>query len=267
MSGRGVLAIGFSHLGAIVRAYNKQAVDKVNKFQMGSIIFEPSGRHNPLFTPQQGKFTYNDKIKWEMERLIARHQPKLIAASLWGNQHFFLSVANSPRPFDFVVPGDGERETLPNAQVIPYDVMYAFMSEVCAAYAGFASFFRTFTDLPMVSLSAPPPVENFQEIPGGTSAAELDAKVKEFGIAPAALRMSFWRLGERVFRDRAREVGIEFISVPAETIDERGFRRGEYFGTDWIHASDSYGDIVLSQIDDVVSGFDGEKGRNVRASV
>jgi hypothetical protein len=246
----GVLLVGYSHLHALMRAYQQRVREKRDGiFELDSLEFEPHGRHQPTAVETKDSLVSYQRIQEDMGKLIAVSKPALIVASLWGNQHFFLSVSKGPRPYDFVLPGEPERELSEGAELIPYDLVHSFVASLCAKAYEAPLFFRKFTSLPIVSVSAPPPVEHVLEIAGGTSSEALDASVKEFGLASATLRYKFWKVCEQIFRKKSIEQGVPFVPVPAESVDSNGFRYREYYGQDWIHASTSYGELVLCQVD------------------
>jgi hypothetical protein len=248
-----VLLVGYSHLHALMRAYQQRVRQKREDiFALDSLEFEPHGRHKPPEAQAKDSLVNYQAVQEDMQKMIASSKPALIVALLWGNQHFAHSVSKGPRPYDFVLPGEPERELSEDAEIIPYDLVYAFVVSLCATAYSAPLFFRKFTSLPIVTVSAPPPVEHVLEIPGGTSNEALDAKVKEFGLAPAASRYKFWKVCEQIFREKSKEQGVPFLPVPAETVDRNGFRHREYYGQDWIHASTSYGELVLRQVDKLV---------------
>ena len=249
-----VLLVGYSHLHALMRAYQQRVRQRRDEiFALDSLEFEPHGRHQPTAEQAVGSLVNYQVIQADMERLIDHGKPELIVASLWGNQHFFLSVSRGPRPFDFVLPAEPDRELTEDAEVIPYDLVHGFLKSLCDKADEAPRFFREFTSLPIVSVAAPPPIEHVLEIAGGTSSAVLDARVKEYGLAPAVLRYKLWKVCEQIFRAKAKEQGITFLQVPPETADRRGFRYREYYGQDWIHASPSYGELVLKQVDKLLN--------------
>jgi hypothetical protein len=248
-----ILAIGFSHLGAIVRAYQARAVVQANTSELQFINFNISERHRPLFVTHDGKVMYNQAIIEDVQCSINTGRPALIVGSLWSNQHFAISTFNDPRPFDFIIPDESERPLLKSAEIVPYDLIYLFMSQRCKHFYGIAPLFKSSSKLPFFIVSAPPPVAELSEIRGGSPTAAIAAKVKELGMAPAELRYKAWKVCEMTFRNWSEGDGIPFLRVPPEAVDADGFRKREYFGSDWIHASDSYGELVLRQIDSVLA--------------
>jgi len=244
-----LLLVGFSHVAALIDAYQQRvAQQRDDGFRMAALPFDPHGRHKPTEAQAADSLVNPVVVREDMEKLIASEKPDLIVASLWGNQHFFLCASNSPRPYDFVLPDEPERELAEGVEIIPFDLLYRFMEWTCARVTWAPPFFRTFTMVPIVTVSAPPPVEHVLEIPGGSSNAELDAKVMKFGLAPPALRYKYWRVCEQIFRGKCDEQNVPFLPAPPDTVNARGFRYREYNGSDWIHANQGYGEAVLRQI-------------------
>lgn len=263
-----VLAVGFSHLSALQRAYDQRVAKGTATFAMDTVNFNAE-RFRPVYTAKDGKRVYNETIRQELSERVAKEAGSkcLVLAALWGNEHFFMSAFNNPRPFDFALPKEPQRELSKTAEVIPYDLMYSLLNEICAAHYGLVSFLKGFMNWPIVAVSAPPPVDDVLSIAGGTSDPRLDEKVKELGVAPASLRYKFWRVCEEIHRQKSVDQGAAFLSVPTGTADGAGFRKREYYGTDWLHASVTYGELVLSQVDEILAKDHAVRTDHVRASV
>jgi len=107
----------------------------------------------------------------------------------------------------------------------------------------------TFGDYRQIISLPNPPIEDFAAIPKGSSSKAIDAMVVEHGPAPALLRYKFWRLVKTIHDEVAAAANVRVLPVPPETVQSNGFRRPEYYSTDWIHANEQYGELVLKQID------------------
>ena len=255
MSKPSVLAIGFSHLGAIIRAQEARSAARSNSTDFNFINFNLAERHRPFFVTKGGKNIFNEAIKADMLALIESKRPVIIIASLWSNHHFIYGTFNNPLKFDFVLPGAFHQGLSEGAKLVPYDLIHAFMDERCAPNYQLIPFFRSFTSLPILSLSAPPPIENLSELDGGTLIDTIDPNLKGLEIAPPSLRFKIWKLCECIFRDHARGSNVTFLPVPFEAMAKSGFRRQEFVDIDWLHASTSYGELVLRQIDHQIASM------------
>ena len=244
-----VLAAGFSHLAALKEAFDKRKESSVDTLDVEFIFLFPAERYSPWFSLDRGSFIYNANIREDMISCIETRRPIAILASIWSNHHFDPCVSNNPRPFDFILPDEPNRDLSESAEIVLYDLVRAMMAERCALTSGLIGFFRSFTDIPIIVPSAPPAIANVLEIPAGTSSKELDAKVAEFGIAPPELRYKFWKLCESLFEVSCREGGATFLPAPRETICREGFRQSSFFGPDWLHANWTYGEFVLKQVE------------------
>jgi SAM-dependent methyltransferase len=188
---------------------------------------------------------------------------KAILVSAWSNQHFIFSCFNDPKPLDFVLPGEAAEGLIEGADIIPVDLIFARVKQTCAPYLLLMSYIRSLTEAPIFLPSAPPPVDDVLAIPGGTSDPRLDEKVRKLGVAPETLRRKFWRVCETIFREACEQQHIVFVPAPLGTSDQNGFRRREYWGTDWLHGNPEYGELVLRQLDDLVAaGKAFEDGRS-----
>jgi hypothetical protein len=247
-----IFVVGFSHLGAIVRAQQVRIAAKQKTFELHSINFNLVEAYKPFFVEDKGAIIYNEAMLQDVRRCIVEKKPSLIVESLWSNQHFVLSTFNDPRPFDFVLPSETERPLCNGAELIPYDLMHEFLTERCRSAGGLGPLIRDFASVPTYTISAPPPIEDLSIISGGSPNEAISAKVDQLGLAPAELRYKIWKLCETIFSNHSVASGIPFVPVPDATVGGNGFRKQDYYSTDWIHASDSYGELVLRQIDELV---------------
>lgn len=248
-----ILAVGFSHLGAIVRAHQARVSARTNTFQLHYINFNTLEKYRPFFVNNKGKITYNDALIRDLKSSIATKRPTMIVGSLWSNQHFILSTFNDPRPFDFVLPNEPYRPLSDRAEIIPYDLIDLLIDERCRPSYGLGPVIKGLSESPFCTISAPPAISDLSELAGGSPTERITAKVNELGIAPAELRYKMWKACETTFSKRSEESEVPFVRVPYDAIDADGYRRRDYFGVDWIHASDSYGELVLRQIDHLLA--------------
>jgi hypothetical protein len=248
-----VLAVGFSHLGAIARGYGKLLAGGNSPLEMEFLFIEPHGQHRPVWQRVDDRWVYNRKIREEMENIIADFAPGLICASLWSNHHFVNSITPGPLPFTFYLPEERPSiEEVENVQVIAYDLICRSLMERVSPHVDMIDFFREFTSLDIVSPAAPPPLHRLHAVPNPPEG--LEDAIRQYGVSPPALRLRLWRACESLFSDDAERRNYHFLAVPQLGVDEHGFRRHDHIvPTDWIHASDSYGELVVNQIADYLA--------------
>ena len=246
-----VLALGYSHVVAIDQAYSDRRREGRETFPYVSLHL--SGVFDPILTAVEPEPILNSKLISALQDKIEQERPTLIVASLWANQHFFLSVANSPRRFDFFAPGIDAMDTSADTELIPYELMRRHIDFWFLNVDAILQNLKKLTSVPIVLTPAPPPIGDFRALPGGSSDPVIDQLVAQHGLAPETLRLKFWRLCEQLYVRHALQCECTILRVPNDTMDARGFRREAYFGPDWIHANTAYGELVLGQIEQFAS--------------
>ncbi len=211
-------------------------------------------RYLPFSAIVEGRTEYNRNFLVDLAAMFEKEHPDFVFASLWGNQHFILSTAKSPKSFDFILPDEPTRDRVADAQLIPFEMMKSLMAIHFQGVDFLLRTLKSLTSAPIILAPAPPPVEDFSAIPDGNYNPQLNARVEQFGIAAPTLRYKFWKLCDELHRGQAAAHGATLLPLPAETITADGFRRPEYYSRDWIHANIAYGELVLKQLDRVVGG-------------
>ncbi len=247
-----VLVFGFSHIGAVMRAAQSAPSQQ---FDLVSLDLHLDKRHQPIFTSFKGTRSYNKAIQSDMEEILDKQRIIAILASLWRAQDYLTSIADEGRPFDFVLPDYPHRAMDPDAEVIPYDLMHTYLKSRIEGYLGLVEFFRTFTNLPILMLSAPPPNKGVTDVQQALSSELLDSKLRNCRVPPPERRYKLWKLCESIYKQLCMEAGVPFLAAPSETVASDGFRTKEYFGNDWMHASTSYGELVLRQTEKSIAKY------------
>jgi hypothetical protein len=241
-----ILLLGLSHVGALDLAQHSRVRRKAAPSQLTTIYLFP--KYDPLFVLTETEQKLHDDFEPDLRRIVKELKPRFIIGSFWSNQHYFASMANSPRRFDFVLPSEPDLPLGPDAEVIPFDLMRGFVRNHFRAAELLIAATQRAARSPVYLLPAPPPTEAPTLGQGGKPDALMAPLVAEHGLAPGWLRYKFWRLCEAVHQEKAAAARIEVLPIPAEAVDERGFRRPEYV-RDWIHANAEYGELLLQRCD------------------
>jgi hypothetical protein len=239
-----VLLFGVSHIAALKSA---QAARNAASFDLPT--FELIPKYLPIVTHVEGRQALLPDIEPDLRRAVEESPPALVIGAFWGDQHFFMSTANLPRRLDFVLPSEPDLPLDPDAEIVPYDLIYDYVRYHCVYSQLLIEATLRVTSAPLYLVPAPPPVADFAAIPGGSSNKHIDGLVARHGLAPALLRYKFWRLASDIYTQMAATTGVKTLPAPPQSLATDGFRRAEYNSTDWIHGNSAYGELVLRQID------------------
>ena len=241
-----VLAIGSSHLVAILAAYKRLQEIGAAPFRLVAIqANEERFRGGP--TRMVDGFAINVALAAEVERLSREIRPDHVLASLGGNVHNAVGLVNHPQPFDFLLPESPDEPLHPAAEAIPYALVVATVRARNQHFAAMTRAAHALTGkLPMHQLCSPPPIGDEAHIrahPGF-----FGERIEEHGVAPARLRYKLWRAYRAALIAVSDELGIGFLDVPEASMDEHGYLRSDLFGSDPTHGNGRYGRLVLEQV-------------------
>ena len=233
-----VYIFGHSHLAAIRRA--------VMKHQLKWALV----RHLSDEVRLQNDIAEILKTFIQTETPGAQRPETHLVLSWRGNENTTLGICNHPRPFDFHCP---HAPDLPfdvshkKAQALPYAQIESILTERVGILQGLADLAQQFPQKLSI-LETPPPIGDQAFI---TSHASTYAEIiNKRGLAPSHLRLKLWLTRRHLVQTRCRELGIDYIPAPAESMDDEGYLRSHYYHTDPTHANDAYGLLVLRQLAD-----------------
>ena len=107
-----------------------------------------------------------------------------------------------------------------------------------------------------IVLGTPPPKADNEAIRRGTRVhADVFAKLasdrgldpEKAQLAPACLRLKLWWLLQRMMRETAERLAVEFWPVSVSAMTEEGYLRPEYWAEDATHANAAYGALMLDE--------------------
>ena len=182
-------------------------------------------------------------------KLVARLRPKdLVVSMIGGNQHAVYSTIQHPRPFDFFNP-DVESMDEGVVEIIPYRALEDVFDKGLRMGDGRSlEALRSATVARVVHILPPPPKHDNEHIVQNHET--MFAKdLPEQGVSSPELRLKFWMLQKRVLMQICGELGIEVMMPPAQTVDEAGFLRPDFYAKDATHGNWLYGERVLREIE------------------
>jgi hypothetical protein len=245
------LLVGLSHVTAIRLAQEKRKLYGSVTVNLRTMELWP--KYNPPYSFVDGQETLHRDIEPDLRRTVVEVEPDCIFAAFWGNQHFSCSTANFPRRLDFILPSEPDLSLDPHAEIVPFDVAREYTRQHCNHIELLITMTQRVATVPLYLVPAPPPIADFSAIPSGSSDRSIDALVAAHGIAPEQLRYKYWRLVDLVHREIAARRKVEPLIPPRGTVDVNGFRQTEYYGNDWIHANEEYGELVIKQFEVLIA--------------
>jgi len=241
-----LLAIGSSHLYAILVGYEQLAKAKVVPFKLTGIQLN-STRFAPLTTKTPGGVQLNQNLRAEIEALLRTLDPAYILYSPGGNVHNVIGLVEHPKPFDFYLP-HAHSPSAENSQILPYELVRAVIRERSRPAIALLQLIECFSETPALYISSPPPIRS-EELIKARPGAFRDA-IATHGIAPATLRLKLWDVSCRVMQAECSKLNIPFLDAPRESMDQEGFLLESYHGSDPTHGNAAYGKLVVHQIVD-----------------
>jgi hypothetical protein len=105
--------------------------------------------------------------------------------------------------------------------------------------------------LRVVNVVCPPTIRTERWDPG--PAVENPEQVQ---MTPLSVRLKVYLVYQRLLRQAAAECGIECLPPPPETVNEQGYLRDEFAG-DSVHGNKAYGELVVRQMNALLSKVTG----------
>ncbi|MEY8842037.1 hypothetical protein AB9K41_23660, partial [Cribrihabitans sp. XS_ASV171] len=228
-----VLIVGHSHIGNIQQAH----AERSGKVEGLNIEFAPIG--SDFYLPNLDEA---GALAPRVAKIVRAPRFELIVSCLAGNAHFSLGLVNNPRKYDFVLPQAPDLPLEEGAEILPHGLVRRHLLEMAHETIPVLPAIRTATGIPMVHLESPPPVppENVRQ-----HAKHFAPLIKHYGLSRPERTWRFWRLQAQIMQDLCAEHGIDYLPVPKQMADERGFLVPSAWRDDPTHAGAAYGHAVL----------------------
>ena len=238
-----VLAMGHSNLGALIRAGNKLRNEgrfpsslKIDFMQLRD------DRYNPHFPPGNTiliKPALRDDLQAKLE------QTDIVVSCMGSNHHAAFGLVNHPRPYDFVL--DPSEPLIEGREIVPASVVRTAMRDHLKGAFNFISAVRALIDKPIIHCQSPAPIASEAHIRQNPNV--FAAQIEQHGVAPASFRLKLWRLQSEIYREFLKSMGVEFLPVPPETLDENGCLSSKAWRNDPTHGNTWYGERVILQLE------------------
>ncbi|WP_289036483.1 hypothetical protein [uncultured Roseibium sp.] len=240
MSKRNILVLGDSHTHAIKTAL---AGYKTNPDYSIKVYWILKDKGNAI----RGDLAYEEALV----KISELGENDILALSYLGTVHNVMGLVKNPVPYDVMMPGDEGAAPLAGAEIIPYRTLIRFFSEYALSNKKFLAL-RKQARCRVLHMSSPPPKKSEKFI-----LAHLKKyrghKLSEVGVTPAPIRKRLWDVEYRALETVLRDMSVELVPPPPETLSATGFLSEDYYEQDATHANMKYGSCVLQQLESIAT--------------
>ena len=237
-----VLLVGNSH--AEVVAWTHAELGKACPFFLQSILLnEP--RYNLWGDWEGDEFIVKSIVKSDLQRAIRGGEIDHVTMMIGGASHFILGAVNSPRLWDFVLPGEPDLPITAGAEIVPYDLVRKGFHREELEIQKLLLLAKQMTS--SVSCMLPPPPVADPELIVKNMPDDLVESAERYGVPEPIFRYKLWQVYTSMVCDICAEAGILLLPPPPESLDEDGFLRLE-FSEDSLHGNEFYGSAVIEQL-------------------
>jgi hypothetical protein len=229
---RKILFVGHSHIVALRDAHERAG---------GGTGMAFVWVNRPEFQPEMRGEALNPAI---VERITAANAD-LHVSLFGGNDHSVICVLNDARPFDFVLPEAPGLFADPQREILPAALLKAELKRRVMPHLRELAAYRALARGRMVHIESPPPISSLEFLE--SHPGEFKVLLAERGFAPALFRYKVWRLHSALYREACAELGIEFLPVPPEMMDEHGMMVPQAWSRDPTYGNAVYGKHVLAR--------------------
>lgn len=249
------ILIGDSHYAAIATAA-QEFLAFTPESRGCDLIFFDAWKHAlryPFTVDVEGKSVLNPDLAQSIRTIAYNYDKVQLVTVLGGGHHLALTLLDNDNPMDVVLPDRPDLLLRDDATLVSVDFAKdIFLQLIKSSFKVLSAMKAEFPELPLTQLECPPSngdndyirahLGNYFE--DNYTAEQLNA------ISTPAQRYKFWIIQSQMYADKCRELGIEYMPVPAQAISSDGFLKPEHFGSDSTHANSAYGRIILNAIED-----------------
>lgn len=205
-----------------------------------------------LIAPWPYEATYYQKAI----QLSAEHN---LVLSVWGNQHN-MHIFSPHTKYDFYLANWPEMEVDPSRELVPETLVRQLFAQSLEMLDHIASQMKAIGSPPIV-LAPPPPRRENEKVRKYlitdwhfvNACAALGKTIDDVEIEPEEIRLKTYLVLCDMTREIAEKHGCVYLAPPAEAVDG-GFLKEEFWYRDLTHANESYGRLVIKQIEKEVLG-------------
>jgi len=244
MRRRKMFILGDSHATAIaeaVRLREESGATTTSPFEIFASRFEKSKAN--------GKTIAGLSMEAAFEKLERAGKDDILVSALGGNQYNTLGLLESPVPFDMVDPITHAAPEKTSARIVPLAQMSASFDDFVGGIRPPISALKTRFKGRVFHLNPPPPKSDNDYIKKNAEGYFRTEGKVVLNVSPAGMRRRLWLAQTQGLTRLCAEMGIGFIDVPSEALDERGFLIRAAYGVDATHANAYYGELVLRRLE------------------
>lgn len=175
---------------------------------------------------------------------------------IWnGNQHNANFLFQTSPPFTLVNSDSGERsaERSGEYRLISQSMMEAFFQPSLSELKPIVESITGAQSVWLLPGPAPKPHSHIVSRIANEDffvgvANSLGANISDLTITSDSLRVQMWQILVDQLKQTAKDLGVNFIPVPEETIDENGLLLEVFWTPDVTHANSDYGLVLANQI-------------------
>jgi hypothetical protein len=174
----------------------------------------------------------------------------VVLSCLGGNAHSVFGLVNHKAPYDFVLDSEPTRPLTPGRELVPCEIVRSALTAFMQTSNNFSllDMVRSRTTAPMFHSESPPPIPSEEHI--RKFARKFEDRIAQFGVAPGNVRWKLWRIQSEAYAAYCSKIGVTFMPVPQQTLDDQGMLAKAAWGTDPTHGNEWFGTQVILQLAD-----------------
>ncbi len=235
-----IFVFGDSHTRALKDAHKDfKLLEPSLNFEIHWMLSEKNGAI-------RGDLRYEDALTTASDLL----ESDLLVISLLGTGHNIFGLIEHDIPF-YLWDDYQSEHSAPGKDLIPINLIYDMFIDFCKKNKRILEL-KKGTKAKVVHLMTPPPKGENDYIKSKISRYR-DKVIGDYAINPPKIRLKLWQLEMKALRDICEDYDIEILPPPECAIDDAGFLKIDYYGSDATHANIKYGKLVLSQLEKLIS--------------
>lgn len=246
------LVFGTSHTGPYVRGHRLARAKNLVGYDVHGMVFH-GDRYEPQIQNLPGRgLHFNPKMAEDIGTAIKQLNPSCLITAVMGSGYWTSGMTRHVRPFDFLVPELSGHPLTQETEMIPYALMQRrFYTDLDWQFS-IVRDVQELSDLPILNLEAPPPVESEElMLKGIAQHGPTMASLEEHGLPSVSFRYKLWWGWTEVTRRISADLGLHYVTGPPNTRDAAGFLDKKFY-SDGLHASDEYGRLMALEVERVM---------------